>query len=55
LAQEIAEENEFTWYELIIGKSHPKPYMKNEDKDILHSLKAVFQLHLILAVVALSQ
>lgn len=34
LTQEIAEENEFNWYQLIIGKSHPKPYMSNDAKDI---------------------
>ena len=33
MTQEVAEENELTWYELIIGKSHPKPYLRDESKD----------------------
>jgi len=31
---DIAVENSINWYQLHIGKSHPKPYMKNEDEDV---------------------
>jgi len=34
LTKEIAKKNELTWYELVIGKSHPKPYMKNESGNV---------------------
>lgn len=30
LSKEIAEESGSAWYELLIGKSHPKPYLRNE-------------------------
>ncbi|HIF9439528.1 DUF2971 domain-containing protein [Photobacterium damselae] len=30
----LAAENNIDWYQLYIGKSHPKPYMKNEDNDV---------------------
>jgi len=30
----IAEENDIDWYQLYIGKSHPKPYMKNGGEDV---------------------
>ncbi len=30
----LAADNDIDWYHLNIGKSHPKPYMKNEDNDV---------------------
>jgi len=30
----LAEEKELTWYQLYIGKSHPKPFMKNENEEV---------------------
>ncbi|WP_240520048.1 DUF2971 domain-containing protein [Shewanella bicestrii] len=33
-ALSLAEENDLAWYKLHIGKSHPKPYMKDERGDI---------------------
>lgn len=30
----LAEENDFDWYQLYIGKSYPKPYMKDECEEV---------------------
>ena len=30
----LAEDNDLKWYQLHIGKSHPKPYIKNESGDV---------------------
>lgn len=30
----LAEENKISWYQLYIGKSHPKPYMKNNNNEV---------------------
>ncbi|WP_159820614.1 DUF2971 domain-containing protein [Colwellia sp. 20A7] len=34
LSKEVAELNSLVWYELVIGKSHPKPYMKSESEQV---------------------
>jgi len=33
LSKEVAAINSLAWYELVIGKSHPKPYMKSESEE----------------------
>lgn len=32
ISQELAINGEMDWYKLVIGKSHPKPYIKNENE-----------------------
>jgi len=33
LTIELSKNNDFDWYELVIGKSHPKPYMRDQLED----------------------
>jgi hypothetical protein len=31
---ELSDKNKLDWYELVIGKSHPKPYLVNQSKEV---------------------